>query len=185
MGVRSMKVSSSIAVTVTALALGATTAAFAVPAPSNPGTGNMPTTAPPSNDGTANMPSTTPTQAPSTVPPDNQGTANKPSDTGKPSDLPGPHATLPAKAKAYGKYCQDQSKKHVAGTPGTPFSQCVTAMAKAAHTSAPTDTSAQIKSAARSACKGMSHKGAKKGSAFSQCVSGAAKLLKNQNAQNS
>ena len=167
-----MKVSSKIAVSVTALALGASTAAFAVttPASDNPGSTHAST------------------QAPSTVPPDNQVTANKPSDTGKPSDLPGPHASLPAKAKAYGKYCQGESKERsdaAEGTKGTPFSQCVTAMAKAAHTSAPTDTNAQIKSAARSACKGMTHKGAKKGSAFSLCVSGAAKLLKSQKAQNS
>jgi len=56
--------------------------------------------------------------------PDNQGTqnaaANKPSDASQ----PGPGASLPAKAKAYGRYCQNQSKKHVAGTAGTPFSQC-------------------------------------------------------------
>jgi hypothetical protein len=169
-----MKVANKIAVSVAALALGVSTAAFAVttPASDNPGSTHAST------------------QAPATVPPDNQGTANKPSDTGKPSDLPGPHASLPAKAKAYGYLCKDQSKKRsdaAAGTKGTPFSQCVTAMAKAAHTSAPTDTNAQIKSAARGACKGMSHKGAKgqKGSPFSLCVSGAAKLLKSQKAQNS
>ena len=34
--------------------------------------------------------------------------------------------------KAYGRYCQNQSKAHVAGQKGTPFSQCVTAMAKLA-----------------------------------------------------
>jgi hypothetical protein len=32
---------------------------------------------------------------------------------------PGPGAGLPEKAKAYGVYCQDQSKKHVAGEKGT------------------------------------------------------------------
>ena len=173
-----MKVSSKIAVSVAALALGASTAAFAVttPAPDNPGSTHT---------------STTPTQAPSTVPPDNQGTANKPDNPGaanKPANLPGPHASLPAKAKAYGYLCQDQSKTHRSATGhGTDFSQCVTAMAKAAHTSAPTNTNAQIKAAARGACKGMSHKGAKgqKGSPFSNCVSGAAKLLKSQKAHHS
>jgi hypothetical protein len=166
-----MKVSSSIVVSVAALALGISTAAFAgsTPAPGNPGTAHMPSTVPPSNDGTANMPTTT-----------GQGNANKPADT------PGPHASLPSKAKAYGRYCQGQSKQHVAGQKGTAFSQCVTAMAKAAHTSAPTDTSAQVKSAARTACKGMSRKHAAgaHGSPFSLCVSGAAKLLKDQQAQN-
>lgn len=86
-------------------------------------------------------------------------------------ETPGPGASLPEKAKAYGVYCQGQSKKHVAGTPGTPFSQCVTAMAKAAngdHTSA------------RQACKGMSKKHVKgeKGTPFSRCVTAAAKLKK-------
>src|SRR5262245_66058562 len=54
--------------------------------------------------------------------------------SGSPSDpdQPGPGASPPAKAKAYGRYCQDQRKKHVAGQKGTPFSQCVTAMAKVA-----------------------------------------------------
>src|SRR4051812_25748499 len=45
---------------------------------------------------------------------------------------PGPNASASDKAKAYGKNCQGQSKKHVAGQKGTPFSQCVTAMAKIA-----------------------------------------------------
>ncbi len=40
------------------------------------------------------------TGRPSTTPPTNQGTAHKPS-------APGPNASLPAKAKAYGKNCQD------------------------------------------------------------------------------
>src|SRR5438105_13158764 len=38
-------------------------------------------------------------------------------------------------AKAYGRLCQGESKQHVAGTPGTPFSKCVTDMAKLAHNS--------------------------------------------------
>lgn len=38
---------------------------------------------------------------------------------------PGPKAGLPAKAKAYGRYCQGESKKHVKGEKGTPFSRCV------------------------------------------------------------
>jgi hypothetical protein len=82
---------------------------------------------------------------------------------------PGPHATLPAKAKAYGVYCRTESKKHVAGQHGTPFSQCVTAMAKLATktTSNPTK-----------ACKTLSkkHIAGQKGTPFSQCVSAAAKL---------
>jgi hypothetical protein len=82
---------------------------------------------------------------------------------------PGPKAGLPAKAKAYGRYCQGESKKHVAGQKGTPFSQCVTAMAKLASgaTSSP-----------HKACKGESkkHVAGQKGTPFSKCVSAAAKL---------
>jgi hypothetical protein len=105
--------------------------------------------------------------------PDNQGTqtaaTNQPSDTGQ----PGPGASLPVKAKAYGRYCQNQSKKHVAGQKGTPFSQCVTAMAKLASGST---------TSPRTACAAMSkqHVAGQKGTPFSQCVAGGAKLLKNQ-----
>jgi hypothetical protein len=105
--------------------------------------------------------------------PDNQGTqtaaASKPSDTGQ----PGPGASLPAKAKAYGRYCQGQSKKHLAGQKGTPFSQCVTAMAKLATGST---TSPRV------ACATMSkqHVAGQKGTPFSNCIAAGAKLLKDQ-----
>ena len=69
------------------------------------------------------------THQPSETPPDNQGTEHKPA-------TPGPRAGLPAKARAYGRFCKDESKKHsdaAEGTKGTPFSQCVTAMAKLAN----------------------------------------------------
>jgi hypothetical protein len=86
---------------------------------------------------------------------------------------PGPGASLPAKAKAYGSYCQNQSKQHVAGQSGTPFSQCVTAMAKLA-----TGTSASP----RAACATMSkaHTAGEQGTPFSRCVAAGAKLLKTQ-----
>ena len=103
-------------------------------------------------------------------PPSNQGTQHNHggSDT---SSTPGPSASLPAKAKAYGKYCQGESKKHVAGTPGTPFSKCVTDMAKAAKGTNPT-----------TACKNESrkHVAGQKGTPYSLCVSGAAKLQNDQ-----
>ena len=71
---------------------------------------------------------------------------------------------------AYGFYCQNQSKTHVAGTPGTPFSQCVTAMAKLAKgtTSSP-----------KAACAALSHKhdAGHSGTPFSRCVAAGAKLL--------
>ena len=82
---------------------------------------------------------------------------------------PGPGAPLPEKAKAYGVYCKEESRKHVAGEKGTPFSQCVTAMAKAAK---------HERLTARQACKGLSKKHVKgeKGTPFSRCVTAAAKL---------
>jgi hypothetical protein len=130
----------------------------ATPALAAPGNTHVP-----DNQGTAHMPDSTGTGNT----PSNQGTAHKPS-------TPGPQASPNAKAKAYGKFCQGESKKHVAGTPGTPFSKCVTAMAKVAHQQA----------SAKSACKTESRKkaaGADR-SAFSICVSGAAKLKQDQQA---
>jgi hypothetical protein len=99
-----------------------------------------------------------------TGPPSNRGTAHKPS-------TPGPKVSQPAKAKAYGKNCQGQSKTHVGGTPGTPFSKCVTDMAKLANGST---------SNPRTACKDESkkHVAGTRGTPFSACVSSGAKLLK-------
>jgi hypothetical protein len=105
-------------------------------------------------------------------PPSNPGTQNAASH--KPSSSqPGPNASLPTKAKAYGRYCQNQSKSHVAGQKGTPFSQCVTAMARLAtgRSSSPT-----------TACSSMSrkHVAGEKGTPFSRCVAAGAKLLRDQ-----
>ena len=85
---------------------------------------------------------------------------------------PGPKAGLPAQAKAYGRYCQGKSKKHVKGEQGTEFSRCVKAMAKAAAN----DASPQ------EACKGLSKKHVKgeQGTEFSRCVKAAAQLHKDQ-----
>ncbi len=85
---------------------------------------------------------------------------------------PGPNASPASKAKAYGKYCANQSKRHVAGQKGTPFSQCVTAMAKAAGTTA-------IKPSPAKACATMSRQkvGDERKSAFSKCVVAAAKVI--------
>jgi hypothetical protein len=83
---------------------------------------------------------------------------------------PGPNAPMPEKAKAYGVYCRGFSKKHVAGQKGTPFSQCVNAMAKAATT----------RKTARQACDGMSkeHVNGQQGTLFSRCVVAAAQVKK-------
>jgi hypothetical protein len=86
----------------------------------------------------------------------------------------GPSASPATKAKAYGKNCQGQSKKHVAGQKGTPFSQCVTAMAKVATGKANPTT----------ACKTLSkkHVAGQKGTPYSRCVVAAAKLNEEQQA---
>jgi len=113
---------------------------------------------------------------PAGKPPQNQGTEHK-------SATPGPHAGLHAKAKAYGRFYKDESKKRsdaAEGTKGTPFSQCVTAMAKLANGQS---------SSPRAACKELSKKRSDaaegtKGTPFSQCVSGGAKLLREQKAHN-
>jgi len=84
---------------------------------------------------------------------------------------PGPGASLPAKAKAYGVYCRWASKTHVAGTPGTQFSKCVTDMAKLA---------TGVTSSPRTACATLSKArvAGQKGTPFSLCVAAGAKLLK-------
>ncbi len=89
---------------------------------------------------------------------------------------PGPKAGLPEKAKAYGRYCKGESRRHVKGEKGTPFSRCVTEMAKVA--------SHSNMSPGR-ACKGESRKHVKgeKGTPFSRCVVAAAKLRRNQHAE--
>jgi hypothetical protein len=86
---------------------------------------------------------------------------------------PGPKASLPEKAKAYGVYCRGFSKKHVKGAKGTPFSRCVTAMAKATTNDDVTN---------REACRGLSKKHVKgaKGTPFSRCVVAAAQAKKAQ-----
>ena len=75
----------------------------------------------------------------------------------------------PSQAKAYGKLCQDQSKKHVKGQKGTPFSQCVVAMAHLQSGKAQTP---------KGACKKLSkkHVKGKKGTPFSRCVKAGRKL---------
>jgi hypothetical protein len=112
---------------------------------------------------------------------DNPGLEHRPSDgTAHKPATPGPSASLPAKAKAYGRRCQGQSKKRsdaAEGTRGTPFSQCVTAMAKLA-----TDKT----DSPRKACKDLSkkHTEGKKGTPFSACVTEGAQLLREQKRQN-
>jgi hypothetical protein len=84
-------------------------------------------------------------------------------------DTPAPTApTAAEKHKGYGVLCKGLSKRHVAGQKGTPFSQCVTALAKIdrGETTSP-----------KVACKGLSkkHVAGQKGTPFSLCVTAAAK----------
>jgi hypothetical protein len=177
-----MRIHTKIALLTATMALGASPALAlgppsGTPIPTNTGTAHMPTA--PGSQGTANAPTNPGSQGSQ----GSQGTANAPANPGsqgtshKPS-TPGPNASLPAKAKAYGKLCQTESKTHVAGTPGTPFSKCVTDMAKVANGSSKNP---------RTACANESktHVAGTPGTPFSQCVSGAAKLLKNQAAGSS
>lgn len=113
-------------------------------------------------------PSGVTTGPPSTTPPSNQGTAHRPS-------TPGPKASLPAKARAYGYYCQKEpgspDRMRSSGQQGTAFSQCVTAMAKLA--------TGKSKSP-RTACRNESKKPlfGQRRTPFSLCVSGGTQLLR-------
>ena len=101
-----------------------------------------------------------------------QGPEYKPEHPAHPAHpMPGPKAPLPEKAKAYGVYCKGFSKKHVKGEKGTPFSQCVTAAARAASGTGTTP---------RKACQGFSkeHVAGEKGTPFSRCVVAAAQAKK-------
>jgi hypothetical protein len=107
---------------------------------------------------------------PEGVPPHGKGQVNGTGPTYTPGDpTPGPKAGLPEKAKAYGRYCKGESRMHVKGEKGTPFSRCVTAMARAAN---------HENMAPGRACKGESRKHVKgeKGTPFSRCVKSVAKL---------
>jgi hypothetical protein len=77
----------------------------------------------------------------------------------------------PTQAKAYGRFCQSESKQHVAGTPGTPFSKCVTDMAKLANGSSTNPAEACQNESRR-------HVAGQRGTPYSVCVSGAKQLLK-------
>jgi hypothetical protein len=79
-------------------------------------------------------------------------------------------------AKAYGRLCQGESKKHVAGQKGTPFSKCVTDMAHLAQSSQAGNTG-QSNPARACANETKKHVAGQTGTPFSKCVAAAAKLL--------
>lgn len=62
-----------------------------------------------------------------------KGQGNGPVYAPENSPTPGPKAGLPEQAKAYGRYCKGESRKHVKGEKGTAFSRCVVAAAKLRH----------------------------------------------------
>jgi len=101
--------------------------------------------------------------------PSGQGPHYVPGEPAPGNPTPGPKTGLPEKAKAYGRYCKGESRKHVKGEKGTAFSRCVTAMARAANHS---------QMAPGRVCKGESRKHVKgeKGTAFSRCVRATVKL---------
>lgn len=93
--------------------------------------------------------------------------ANAPGHTKKTANTPSTTSNT-SSTKAYGRFCQAESKKHVKGMKGTPFSQCVVAAAHAAK-SAKTTPKTACATELKKHVKGM------KGTPFSQCVSAAAK----------
>ena len=107
----------------------------------------------------------------------NSGNPGKPSSAGNSAahrpptrERPAPGATPAAKAKAYGRWCQNQSKHHVAGHAGTQFRLCLTAMAKLA---------TAVTNAPWTACRLLSRKpiSGQTGSPFSRCVIAGTRLL--------
>ncbi|HLH64739.1 MAG TPA: hypothetical protein VKV27_03490 [Solirubrobacteraceae bacterium] len=174
------KLTRQIALTVAALALGSAPAvalASTHTGRSDGATGTPPrtvTTGRPSSV-PAGPPSSVPAGPPSTTPsgvsPGGQGSSHRPTGVGtQRGSTPGPGAGLPAVARAYGRYCRAESRDHVAGQRGTPFSQCVVAMARVA-------TGASANPTAACATESRHHVAGQRGTPFSVCVSGAAKLL--------
>jgi hypothetical protein len=84
-------------------------------------------------------------------------------------------STAAPKGHAWGRLCasKGETKKHVDGQKGTPFSQCVIGMAQLAN---------RTKRTAREACSTESkkHVAGQKGTPFSDCVAAGAKLLKTE-----
>lgn len=90
-----------------------------------------------------------------------------------PHGEPGPKAGLPSQAKAYGRRCKGESKKHVKGEKGTAFSRCVANLKQAAN---------HENLAPGQVCKGESkkHEKGEKGMAFSRCVKDVVALRKEE-----
>jgi hypothetical protein len=81
----------------------------------------------------------------------------------------GSTTTPSSNTRAYGRYCRAESKKHVAGQKGTPFSNCVKDMAQVAK-------SAKTNPHTVCANESKKHVAGQKGTPYSDCVTAAAKL---------
>jgi len=143
-----MRLKTKIAVTAGALALTVSPAAFAMGKPEG---------TPPHGHGGTHAPEAAPEHE------TGGGSGANGTDYAPGEPTPGPKAGLPAKAKAYGRYCKGESRKHEKGEKGTEFSRCVTNMAQAANHKA---------MAPGRVCKGESrkHEKGEKGTEFSRCV---------------
>jgi hypothetical protein len=82
---------------------------------------------------------------------------------------PGPTASAKVKAKAYGKRCKHQSRRHAAG--GSNFNRCTTAMAKIA----------KGKAGPKRACRTLSGTAARKRSPYGRCVVAGKKFQRQLN----
>lgn len=146
---KTLKLQTKLPVLAGALALVAIPALAGAAVPNDPGTSLRPTTT---------------TGQPTTTVPNNPGTSHRPTN-------PGPKASLPTLAKAYGFRCQGMDKKKEPGETGkTDFAECVTGMAKLAVGSVDTP---------KQACSNLSKKHVKgqKRSPYAVCVSGGQDLL--------
>jgi hypothetical protein len=87
-----------------------------------------------------------------------------------PTTTPTQPTTQPPTTHALGYYCKGESKRHVHGQKRTPFSQCVSAMAKLKNGSS---------TSATAACRSLSHRHLKgaKSTPYALCVAGGKKLL--------
>ncbi|MFL5823529.1 MAG: hypothetical protein ACJ764_08825 [Solirubrobacteraceae bacterium] len=94
---------------------------------------------------------------------------------GNSQNAPGHSHSGNGNAKKYGKFCQGESRQHVSGQKGTPFSNCVNDMAKLANNS---------NANPHRVCSNESrqHVDGQKGTPYGACVKAAAKLRRSQHA---
>jgi hypothetical protein len=153
-----LKLHLKIALLVGVLALAAAPAAAPAAQPAEPGNGHKP-----AEPGNGHKPAE---PAGGHEPGNGQGAA-------KPGNGP-EYSPAPPTTKAFGYYCQVESKKHVAGTPGTPFSTCVKAHKLAA---------AHPNMSPGRACKATTGKHivkGEKGTPHSRCVHGVIEQRKKE-----